>query len=262
LITVNLTELALLALVEGVADIFPIDASTHSMIVARLLRVRAGALAPALHLGAALALAVYFWRDMALIVAGLWKLRKGRLEAGTRLLTKMLIAALPFLLVESGLGGLSLPEVGSVFWIGVITLLCAVLMIFSDRLSLTVKRIDHIGGLTSLAIGLAQAAASIDGIGRLPAALILARLFGMERTDAFRFVLLSSLLILLVEGVGGLLHAGRPPGGTDALAMGLTFVAAIIALPVGFSLMRRAGLLPFALYRLLVGAVLVTLGLL
>ena len=258
----NLTDLGLLALVEGAANIFPIDASTHSMIVARLLRLRAGGLASALHLGVALALALYFWREMALIMSGLWKLRKARIENGTRLLAKMIVAALPFLLLDEGVGGLSVPEVGSVFWIGVITIICAVLMIFSDRLSLTVKRIDHIGGLTSLAVGLAQGLALIDGIGRLPAALILARLFGMERTDAFRFVLLSSLLILLVEGVGGFLHGNRSPGGADALALGLSFFAAIIALPIGFALMRRAGLLPFALYRLLFGVVLVVLGLL
>lgn len=258
----DLPDLGLLALVEGAADILPIDSSTHAMIVARLLRLRAGYLAPALHLGVALALALYFWREMALIASGLWKLRKARIEAGTRLLTKMLVAALPFLLLDFDVGGLRPPELDSVFWIGVITLVCGLLMLFADRLSLTVKRIDHVGGLTSLAIGLAQAIALIDGIGRLPAGLILARLFGMERSDAFRFVLLSSLLILLTESVAGFLHGGRSPGLPDALALGLSFIAAMIALPLGFALIRRAGLLPFALYRLLFGAALIALGLL
>lgn len=258
----NLSDLGLLALVEGAADILPVDASTHAMIVGRLLRVRAGSLAPALQLGVALALALYFWREIALIGSGLWKLRKARIEAGTRLLAKMLIASLPFLLLDFGIGGVSLPEVGSVFWIGAITLFCALLMLFADRLSLTVKRIDHIGGLTSLAIGIAQMTAMIDGVGRLPAALIMARLFGMERSDALRFVLLSSLIILVVEGAAGLAHAGHAVGGADGLALGLSFAAAMIALPIGFALIRRAGLLPFALYRLLFGAALCVLGLL
>src|SRR5579859_186311 len=262
MITVNLSDLGLLALVEGAADILPVDASTHEMIVGRLLRVRAGSLAPALHLGVALALSLYFWREIALIASGLWKLRKLRIEAGTRLLAKLLVAALPFLLLDFGIGGVNFPEVGSVFWIGVITILFALLMLFSDRLSLTVKRIDHIGGLTSLAVGIAQMAALIDGVGRLPAALVMARLFGMERSDALRFVLLTSLIILLVEGVTDFVHAGHAVSGADGLALGLSFAAAMIALPIGFALIRRAGLLPFALYRLLFGAVLVALGLL
>ena len=94
------------------------------------------------------------------------------------------------------------------------------------------------------------------------AALIMARLFGMERSDALRFVLLSSLVILLVDGVSGLFNATHGVTSADGLAFGLSFVAAMIALPIGFALIRRAGLLPFALYRLLFGAALVALGLL
>lgn len=258
----NLPDLGILALIEGVADIVPIDGSAHAMIVARLLSLRAGVLAPAFHLGAALAVILYFWRDMSLIWSGLWKLRKMRIEPGTRLLAKMLVAALPFLLILGGVGGIEPLPVTSIFWIGVVTMICAVVMLFGDRLSLTVKRIEHIGALTSLAVGLAQLATLLPGIGRVPAALIMARLFGMERTAAYRFVLLSSLPVLLAEAIAGQVQSGRHPGFSDLLALGLSFLLVMIALPIAFSLIRRAGLLPFALYRLLFGAMLVGLGLL
>jgi undecaprenyl-diphosphatase len=259
---VNLPDLGLLALIEGAGDIVPIDGSAHAMIVARLLSLRAGALAPAIHLGAALALALYFWRDMALISSGLWKLRKARIEAGTRLLAKMAVAALPLLLVEAGVGGIAVPKLLSIFWIGVVTMGCALVMIFADRLSLTVKRIEHIGALTSLAVGVAQIAALIIGIGRMPAGLIMARLFGMERTAAYRFLLLASVPILLVEAGAGLLRSGHSFGFPDLLACCLSLALVLLALPIAFALMRRSGLLPFALYRLLFGAMLIGLGLL
>ena len=258
----NLPDLGILALVEGVADIVPIDGSAHAMIISRLMSLHAGALAPAVNLGAALALALYFWRDMALISSGLWKLRKARIEAGTRLLAKMLVAALPLLLIQAGIGGVDLPHLVSVFWIGVLTLVCALVMLFADRLSLTVKRIEHIGGLTSLAVGVAQTAALVTGIGRVPAALVMARLFGMERSAAYRFVLLATLPVLVVEAVTGLIESGRNPGFSDLLSVGLSFALVMVALPVAFALIRRAGLLPFALYRLLFGALLAGLGLL
>ncbi len=258
----NVPDLVILALIEGVADIVPIDSSAHAMIVNRLLSLRAGMLAPALHLGAALAVILYFWREMGLIWSGLWKLRKMRIEPGTRLLAKMLVAALPFLLIQGGVGGLAPPSVTSLLWIGAVTMICALVMIVADRLSLTVKRIEHIGALTSLAVGIAQIAALLPGVGRVPAALIMARLFGMERTAAYRFVLLASLPILLAEAVAGQLQSGRHPGYSDLLALGLSFALVFIALPIAFSLIRRAGLLPFALYRLLFGALLLGLGLL
>ncbi len=258
----DLPDLGILALVEGVADIVPIDGSAHAMIVSRLLGLRAGSLAPAFHLGAALAIALYFWRDVALIFSGLWKLRKARIEAGTRLLTKLLVTALPYLLIEAGIGGLALPHLISVFWIGVVTIVCGLVMMFADRLSLTVKRIEHIGGLTALAVGLAQLAALVSGVGRVPAALIMARLFGMERSAAYRFILLATLPVLLTETVTGLVESGRHPGFSDVVSVGLSFVLVLIALPVAFALIRRAGLLPFSIYRLLFGAMLVGLGLL
>lgn len=258
----NLLELGILALVEGVADVVPVDSSAHAMIVARLLSLRAGGLLAAIEIGAALALAVYFWRDMGLIGTGFLKLRKMRIEAGTRLFAKMLVAAIPFLLVQGGVGGLALPKLVSLFWIGVITVVFALVMMFADRLSLTVKRIEHIGALTCLAVGLAQIASMITGIGRVPAALIMARLFGMERTAAYRFVLLASLPILLAEAVMGLAQSGRHPGFSDVLVFALSFALTLLMLPIAFSLIRRAGLLPFALYRLLFGAILIGLGLL
>jgi len=135
-------------------------------------------------------------------------------------------------------------------------------MFFADRLSLTVKRIEHIGALTSLAVGVAQIAALLPGIGRVPAALIMARLFGMERTAAYHFVLLVSLPILLVETVAGQMQSNRHPGYSDLLALGLSFVLVLVALPIAFALIRRAGLMPFAFYRLLFGAMLLGLGLL
>jgi len=96
----------------------------------------------------------------------------------------------------------------------------------------------------------------------VPAALIMARLFGMERSAAYRFVLLASLPVLLVEAVAGLIDSGRQPGFSDVLSLGLSFGLVLLALPVTFALIRRGGLLPFAIYRLLFGAMLVGLGLL
>jgi len=254
--------LGILALVEGVCDTLPIDSSAHALIVSRLMDLRAGGLTPMIHLGAALAIALYFWREMGSIFSGLWKLRKARIEAGTRLLGKVLVAAIPFLLLEVEVGGIVLPTLIPLLWIGVITMVCATVMLFADRLSLTVKRIEHIGFFTSLAVGVAQIASLITGIGRLPAALITARLFGMERSAAYKFVLMASLPILLVEAGAGLAQGGRHAEFSDLLSFALTFLLVLLALPIAFSLIRRAGLLPFALYRLLFGVILVGLGLL
>lgn len=261
----NLPDLGILALVEGVADILPIDATGHSLLASRLLGWRAGPVAASLHLGALLALMSYLWRDVALIASGLWKLRKARIEAGSRLLGKILVAAAPLSLALAGVGGIAPPRIGDLLTVGLITLGCGLAMLFADRQSLTVKRIEHIGIGTSLAIGLLQLAALFPGVGRVAAALTAARLSGMERQDAYRFTLLASLPVLLTRALVEFAEngqQGRHAGLSDLLAVLITYLLVLLALPFGVGLIRRAGLLPFAAYRLLFGAILVGLGLL
>jgi undecaprenyl pyrophosphate phosphatase UppP len=87
----------------------------------------------------------------------------------------------------------------------------------------------------------------------------------MERQDAFRFTLLSSLPFLLLRAGGEFLRngaQGHAAGLSDLLAGLLTFALVMLALPFGMGLLRKSGLLPFALYRLLFGAILVGLGML
>jgi undecaprenyl-diphosphatase len=260
---VNLPDLGILALIEGVADVIPIDASAHIQLATRLLGWRAGPLAAVLHLGTALAIMSYLWRDMAQIGIGLWRLRKARLEPGTRLLGKILLAAAPLLVALGGVGGFQAPRITNLFALGVITLFCALIMLFADRLSLTVKRIEHIGLGTTLAVSLVQLCSLVPGVGRVAAALIAARLFGMERQDAYRFILLVSLPILLGEALMEFAQnqaAHKQAGLSDLLAGLITYCLVLFVLPIAFSLIRRAGLLPFAVYRLLFGAMLVALG--
>jgi undecaprenyl-diphosphatase len=263
MIRLDIAVLGLLALVEGVANILPIDSSAHGLLASRLLGWRAGPLDAALHLALVLALMLYFWRDMLLIASGLLKLGKMRIEPGTRLLAKMLLAAAPLGLIAAGVGGINPPVPSDLLAVGLITLVAALAMLFADRLSLTVKRIDHIGIGTTLALGLLQLLSLLPGVGRLSMALTVTRLFGMERKEAYRFALLVSLPVLLAQSGGEIYRnsqAGLQVGRIDLLAFGVTLVLALLALPLGSSLIRRAGLLPFVIYRLLFGALLIGLG--
>ena len=260
----NLLDLGILALVEGAADALAVDSSAHSLLAARLLHLRATPVAAALHLGMALALAAYFWRDMRLIGNGLWKLRKLRVEPGTWLLLKMLTASLPPIVALAWLGKFG-PQFGDLLFTGIDTVIFAALMLLTDRLSLTVKRIEHIGAGTTVSVGLLQLAALLPGVGRSAAALTMARVFGMERQDAYRFTLLVSLPILLAQAIGEFADNGRrghSAGLPDLLACGLAFFAVLLAVSLGFSLIRRAGLMPVVIYRLFFGAALIGLGLL
>ena len=261
----QLPDIVILALAEGVADLLPIDATAHSLVVAKLFGWRAGTIGAAIHLGAALALLLYLWRDVTLIGHGLWKLRRGRIEPGTSLLAKALVAAAPWLVAVFLLGGVPLPSLADLSLVGGVTLASALLMGVVDKLCMTVKRTEHLGGLTALIIGVVQLLALVPGVGRVAAALTAVRLLGLERPDGYRFVLLVNIPILLADGI---VHAvqysleGLQPAGSDFMMFGVTCIFVLLALSISMAWIRRVGLLPFTIYRLLVGAGLICLGVL
>lgn len=255
----NLLNLIILVLIEGVADVLPIDGSGHAALAAKLLGWRAGSIDIALQFGAAVALLLFLWRDIARIGIGLWRLRKQKIEDGTRLLIKVVIAAVPWIAITKICHGLTLclPEIGG------ITILCALLMLCTDRLCMTLKRIEHLDILGSLVIGLASLLAIVPGVGRTAAAYSASRLLGLERPAAFRFVLLVQIPILMAQSLESVITyslqdiISEP---VDLIAASLSMIGVLIAAGLATGWIRRFGLTPFAIYRVILGVIMIAVG--
>jgi len=253
-------DVVILALTEGVAGVLPLDETGHRALLAAYSGWKAGSIMVAIQAGALLALVLWLWRDMIFIGQGLWKLRKARVEAGTRLLAKALVAALPWILIQSWVGDLVIP----LWLVGVLTILSALVMGVIDRMSMTVKRIEHLSPLAATAIGLVQLAALLPGVGRVAAALTMGRMIGLERPAAYRFVLLASVPVLLVSTLrGALLYTaqGIGPGSGDILAAGVTLILVLLGVSLTHAWMERASLTLFAFYRLILGVLMVWMSL-
>lgn len=261
----NLTDIAILSIAEGVADVWPIDATGHTLLVAGLLGWRAGTIGVAVHLGTALALLAFLWRDVIFISQGLWKLRKMRVEPGTRLLAKAVTVAFPWVAMQIFWGPPLTAKPADLLLVGITTILCAFLMGAADRMCMTVKRIEHMGAVVALVLGVTQLAAYLSGVGRIAAGLTAARIMGFERPAAYRFLLLANALILLAVGsndaLQAILHEGLHPGSGDLIAGGVSFALVLVATGVGLAWTNRMGLLPFAVYRFILGLIMVGLAL-
>jgi undecaprenyl-diphosphatase len=260
----QLPDLAILALVEGVADILPIDASAHGLLVSRLAGWRAGTIGAAVHLGVGAALLLYLWRDIGAIGLGLWRLRKGRVDPGAVLLFKALVAAAPWIVATSLVLAVPVAGLGDLAVVGAVTIVAAVIMLVVDRMSMTVKRIEHLEGANALVIGILQLLGLVPGVGRVAVALTVARLFGLERPDAYRFVLLANLPILLADGLSRSVQyslQGLRPADSDVLVFAATFGLVLLAVSLTMAWVRRSGLGLFFLYRLCLGGALIALAL-
>ena len=249
-------QLVVLALVQGITEFLPVSSSGHLVLTSRLMGWPDQGLTVdvAVHGGTLLAVIVYFWRDLVRILVGLGE--SG--SQGTRGLFGMLVVAtIPvgiagFLLHEAGPDVLRNPEI--IAWT---TIGFGLVLWGADRFGMTVRRIEHMTWGSALLIGLAQVLSLVPGTSRSGITMTAARIMGFEREAAARFSLLLSIPVIgaaTLLAVLDLIEAGDPVLSRDAaIAAGLAFVSALVAIWAMMAWLRRASFTPFAIYRLLLG---------
>lgn len=256
---VTLLDVVFIALIQGIADVLPLGASGHLALIQRLAADADGraTVVAAAEIGVVAALMLYFWRDLFAMGRSVVKLAKGRLDPGGRLLLMVLAGSLPalvltWLFVRMGGGSASPITAASAMVVFGLFLWAA------DRLGVTVRRVEHLGWVGAVVIGVLQAAAAIPGVSRTGITITAARLMGFERRDAARFSLL--LAIPMIAGHAGytLWQVSRQAtvivSGDLMAAAGLGLVAAWLSAALMLPWVERNSYAPFALWRVVVGA--------
>ncbi len=252
-------HLAVLAVVQGVAEFLPVSSSGHLILVPVFAGWRDQGLLIdiAVHVGSLGAVALYLWRDILGMIAGLLRALGGRRDPGAALAMLVVAGTLP--VIGAGLaldhyhpGGIRSLEV--IAWA---TLGFGVLLYIADSAGMTLRRIEHLGVSDAVIIGLAQCLALIPGASRSGVAMTAGRLLGMERADAARFAMLLSIPAVLGAGtLGGLkvYESGDARLSADMfIAAGLSFISALIAIALMMAWLKRASFTPFVLYRITLG---------
>lgn len=256
----TLTQLAVIALIQGITEFLPVSSSGHLVLIPSVTGWQDQGLMIdiAVHMGTLGAVTVYLWRDIALMLRGLWKPGQVRRNPGLRLIGQLVVATVPIVIV----GGVVLAEAGdtlrSVEVVGWATLAFGVLLYLSDRFTVTINRLEHMTWGRALLIGLAQVFALIPGASRAGVTITAARWLGFERTDAARFSMLMSIPTILAAGAAAswkLAGTGTPQvWGAALVAAALAFASAFVAIFLMMSWLRRAGFMPFFWYRMALGA--------
>ncbi len=257
-------QVVVLAIVQGLTEFLPISSSGHLVLVPHAFGWSDQGLAfdVAVHFGSLIAVLVFFRRDIAALLRGAMQLLGARIGS---IESRMALGI--------GLGTIPAALAGLLFagWIeanlrspAVIVLTLsgyAILMIVADRFGRRTRDITGIRVSDALLIGITQALALVPGTSRSGVTITAAMALGFERQDAARFsFLLAVPVILLATGfeLGGLLVTDAPvswgPLGIAALISG---IVAYLSIDFFMRFVSRIGLLPFAIYRLALAAVIV-----
>jgi len=250
-----------LALVQGVTEFLPISSAAHLVLVPELLGWPDQGLAfdVAVHVGTLLAVAICLRRDIAGIVTG-WLSQWGPAGAtpASRLGWLLILATIPAVLVGALLNDVVEQILRNPLVIAAATMVFALFLWWADWRVRGQRQLGELTARDALVIGIAQALALIPGVSRSGITMTAGLALGLGRKGAARFSFLLSVPVILAAGVLKGIELGSSAGPVNWVAFTLSIVVAfasalaVIALFLRF--IERTGMLPFVLYRLLLGA--------
>lgn len=259
----ELIQIAVLALVQGVTEFLPISSSAHLILVPVVAGWPDQGLAfdLAVHLGTLVAVIGYFRAELWRITRawlGSCVGRPGGWEA--RLGWGLILATLPavafgLLLGREGEQALRVPWVIAATSIGF-----GVLLGWVDLRASCQRDETRLRWSGFLAIGLAQAVALIPGSSRSGMTILGGRALGLDRQSAARVSFFMAIPVTAAAIAYECLQlVGSPqsdPWAGLALAAALACVSAVLAIHFFLRLLDRVGLMPFVVYRVVLGVVL------
>jgi undecaprenyl-diphosphatase len=263
-------QAAILGLLQGVSELFPVSSLGHSVILPSLFGWNIHQNAPyfltflvALHLATALVLLAFFWHDWVRIIKGLGRSLRDRevtdpdAKLGWLLVLGTIPAGILGLLLQDSLRKLfASPEYASIF-LALNGLMLYGAELLRRRAPVVAEDDDEriaktVGWWQAFTVGAAQAIALIPGFSRSGAAMGGGLLVGLSHKDAARFAFLLATPLILAAAVLKLPELAGPEGnGVRGQALVGALCAALTAwLSVRF-LMRyfeTRTLMPFAIY--------------
>lgn len=266
-------QVILLSLIQGLTEFLPISSSAHLVLPAQLTDWPDQGLAfdVAVHLGTLLAAMAYFRQELLRMLAAFthapallsnigWRptlLQSAAHGEHLDLIFKLTLATLPVVVVGFASKEIIETNLRTLSVIATTTILFAVVLWFSDR------RPSHralISWSDTVWIGLAQTLALIPGTSRSGITISVALLVGLNRVAAARFSFLLAIptiagaqLMLtrdLMSGENSVDLAHITAGGLIA------FASAYFSIHFFIRLLDRFGLMPYVVYRLVLGSML------
>ena len=259
----------ILGLVQGLTEFLPVSSSGHLMIFKEILGADPEGFLDftvAVHFATVLATLVVFWGAIVKLIKGLFKFKY---NDETDYICKILVSCIPVALV----GFLFKDQVEALFGgslrnVGIGLCITAALLWISDnagkRFKVPVAK-DTRNGISywqALVVGVAQAFAVAPGISRSGSTIATGLICGVKREAMAQFSFLMVLVPIIGEQTLDLLKvaAGAESfgAGVGALALVLGFVSAFLsglfACKVMIAVVKKAKLMWFALYCLVVAA--------
>ena len=260
----TLIQIIVLSLIQGLTEFLPVSSSAHLILGGKVFSWPDQGLVfdVATHLGTLLAVFVYFRKDIWSMITPWFS--GGEDDATSRQLgLTLIVASIPAILAGGLLHGWVESALRDVRVIAYSTIGFGLLLWWADARFPRNKQLAEMSMKSGLLIGLAQMLALVPGTSRSGITMTMGRALGFDADTAARFSFLLSIPIIAAAGAYGLMRMfmnDAPINGFQfGLAVLLSAIAGWLCIAAFLALLKKVGLVPFVIYRLILGLALLWL---
>ena len=259
-----------LGITQGITEFLPISSSGHLILIPAIFGWELQDLSfdVALHLGTAIAVLLFFWRDWFDMIKALkldvidfivGKTRDiNKLRRGSVGLFTIVIVSIPV-----GIAGVMLEnQVEQLFrspiLVALMLIIVSIFMYVADNYSESNKSDKEIGFMDSLVISLSQIVALFPGSSRSGMSISTGLFRGLTREKAAKFSFLLATPIILgasIVKLPDLFSASSEQIQVILIGLATSFITGIISIKWLLSFLRNRSLKVFVVYRILLGVV-------
>jgi undecaprenyl-diphosphatase len=263
-------EVIILGLVQGLTEFLPISSSAHLRIVGEILpsATDPGATFTAItQIGTEIAVLVYFWKTIVRIISRWAQSLVGRVprnDPDARMGWLIILGSIPIAVIGYLFQDVIRDTFRNLWLVAIVLIVFGVLLGIADRFGRRTRELTDLTYPHGLAYGFAQALALVPGVSRSGATTTMGLALGYSRPAAAEYAFLLAVPAVFGSGFYELVQSFEEPGGPYDLAQ--TGIATVVAFAVGLAVIaflmqyiRKRSFLPFVIYRVVLGVVLLVL---
>ena len=248
---VDIIEIIILSIVQGITEFLPISSSAHLNIIQIIFKFSSNSLMIdiSLHLGSLLAIIFYFRRELL------------DLRNNQKLLSLLIIGSIPIVIVGYTFKTMELIRLleNNLEIIAWMTLIFGIILYFADKSKFNKKISTDLNLKTILYIGLFQILALIPGVSRAGITITAARIFKFNRVDAGKISFLLAIPALAGASVLNLKDTFGQSFEVNYLiliSITLSFLFSYFTVKFFLEYINKFSLNFFVIYRIMIGLIL------
>jgi len=253
-----------LAVIQGLTEFLPISSSAHLLLPSLLFGLNDLGLSfdIAVHAGTLIAVIYYFRKEIALMLKSFFLSDKNLLPH-RNLAISLIVATIPIVIVGLFVKDLIEQRIFNVEHIAIANIIFAGILLFAYLKRKDIKNLYSVTLYSALFVGVFQSLALFPGASRSGTAITAALLLGFNLKDASKFSFMLSIptifgaLVLLIIEMQSTLEAFNFMN----LIIGffISMIIAFLTIKLFLKFVERIGMIPFVIYRIILGVFLIIL---